>query len=263
MSEQAKFEAWWNEKGFNSVILRAAAWTAWMARAELETKPPADDLWVTQDRVPARVGIDEYRYASFEEDDWKPVTGDWDDFAVHGWVDHEGDTLLLRCRASQLPEVCAAEPQLNEDLPNVEQPEQWPKYYRPVKKATSLLDQKQVAYFRRETRTSGITVHTDGTTFEFNNWEGDLVPIVQITEAEAMALLKKPEPRNRDEALAMLVDEGQKLGMYGTPQPAKTRVRLFASFGALHICLPGEITEGIGREIHYDAETKQFYVEQQ
>ena len=36
-------------------------------------------------------------------------SGGWDDSAKHGWVDDEGDTLLLRCRASKLPEGCATE----------------------------------------------------------------------------------------------------------------------------------------------------------
>lgn len=36
MSEQAKFQEWWESKGTNSVILRAQAWSAWSARAEVD-----------------------------------------------------------------------------------------------------------------------------------------------------------------------------------------------------------------------------------
>ena len=92
----------------------------------------------------------------------------------------------------------------------------------------------------------------------------------QLTEAEAMAMIQKPEPRNRDEALAMLADDGQKLGMYGTPQPAKTRVRLFvptvlnSSNRHNEVVVRDEpVNPNLWNEIHYDAETKQFYVEQQ
>ena len=301
MSEQAKFQAWWDECGFNSVILRAAAWEAWMARAELNTTPAADtDPWVTQDRVPARVGIDEYRYASWthEPDRWRPVneSGGWDDSANHGWVDDEGDTLLLRCRASQLPEVCSAEPQSVEDpdewvvqdrvparpgvderryiwsdggvgswadcasmnwsvppahgmkapscsatvelrcrrsdLPKVEQPEQWPKYYTGTSPGT--------AYVRRPSKTECIVVEEDGHEAGIINWcDWDDRMRKQLTEAEAMALLKKPES-----------------------QPAKTRVRLWMR-QCDRIVMASTVEVGGCDEIHYDAETKQFYVEQQ
>lgn len=39
-NEQEKFNAWWESKGVNSVILRAQAWSAWLARAEAEQPHP-------------------------------------------------------------------------------------------------------------------------------------------------------------------------------------------------------------------------------
>ncbi len=83
----------------------------WKALDELFdglTTAAVEDPWVTQDRVPARTGVDEYRYASWlnEPDRWRPVneSGGWDGYEMHGWKDRDGDTLLLRCRLSQLPE---------------------------------------------------------------------------------------------------------------------------------------------------------------
>lgn len=79
------------------------------------------DPWVTQDRVPARVGIDEYRYASFEGDQWWTVglNAGFTQEHHHGWETPGGDTLLLRCRLSQLPEL--------RDVPEqpAEDPDEW------------------------------------------------------------------------------------------------------------------------------------------
>lgn len=142
MSEQAKFQAWWDECGFNSVILRAAAWTAWMARAELKEPLPTAN----------------------------------------------------QCAACDAP----AEP---------------------------------------------------GT-----------VGCKDCNEYATAICSPEPEPRNRDEALKQLVEEGQKLGMYDQ-QPVKTRVRLWScdTDGVVvaedNCPAPGWI------EIHHDAEG--FYVEGQ
>lgn len=51
--EELSFEAWWNEKGINSVILRAMALTAWMARAELEETPPVNQPARTTEEINA------------------------------------------------------------------------------------------------------------------------------------------------------------------------------------------------------------------
>ena len=69
----------------------------------------AEEVWVTQDKVPARIGIDQYRYSDWDEDrEWKDVSvgGLWDDDGVHGYV-HQitGGTLSLRCRPQDYPIV--------------------------------------------------------------------------------------------------------------------------------------------------------------
>ena len=75
-----------------------------------ETKPePAEspDDWVTQDRVPARKGVDEYRYiwrsgkaSAWERYDWIGVK-----HHVHGYTDDVGDRMEVRCRRKDLPVV--------------------------------------------------------------------------------------------------------------------------------------------------------------
>ena len=61
--------------------------------------------WVTQDRVPARIGIDEYRYAEYAGGRWFPVhkNGGWEKDWRHGDANHAG-TLDLRCRRKDLPQ---------------------------------------------------------------------------------------------------------------------------------------------------------------
>lgn len=67
--------------------------------------------WVTQDIEPVRPGVDQYRYLranGCERSMWDLASSHdrgWDDRCVHGWVDPDGDTLELRCRRFQLPEV--------------------------------------------------------------------------------------------------------------------------------------------------------------
>ena len=256
------FEQWWKKHAgvlagppeFRRFCKRKSR-NAWLARATYDTQIHTDDTdpWVTQDRVPARVGIDEYRYASFEEDDWKPVTGDWDDFAVHGWVDHEGDTLLLRCRASQLPE-------------RSEDPDEWVVQDRvPIRVEIDrcwYMDghsglpadpedmwQKYKKDYFLDGKGHGDYVRDGGGTLHVMCRRRDLPTV---------------EPRNREEALAQLVEEGQKLGMYDQ-QPAKTRVRLWmrcdgGQFGSAVVASTFE-KSGDWQEIHHDAEG--FYVKQQ
>ena len=69
--------------------------------------PPVEspDDWVTQDRVPARPGIDERAYKSPRNDYelWQDAGCiKWDKPAMHG-SEINGDTLILRCRRKDLP----------------------------------------------------------------------------------------------------------------------------------------------------------------
>ncbi len=75
------------------------------ALALLDKPQPAEDPeeWVVQDRVPARVGVDEFRWSCWQGyhfhvvQDTNIASG-----MKHGQV-HEGSTLSLRCRRKDLP----------------------------------------------------------------------------------------------------------------------------------------------------------------
>ncbi len=75
------------------------------ALALLNKPQPAEspDDWVTQDRVPVRVGVDWFRYSDSE---WRLVEArnNFDGKEIHGWI-HPWETkpLQVRCRRKDLP----------------------------------------------------------------------------------------------------------------------------------------------------------------
>ena len=250
MSEQDKFEAWWKEKGFNSVILRAAALTAWMARAEIDKEPqPAEDPdeWVVLDPVKyadhvPRVGVDQFQSAG-KSGEWITQREDHSSETVGDFF--EGAASLHRCRRRDLPKVeqveqCAAcdapaEPgtvgckDCNEYATAIcsPEPQQWPKYYKPSQPSP-------VAMIRRDNDHYCTVFNNVGGQRRFIPWCYEGLP--EITEAEAMALLKKPEP-----------------------QPQKTRVRLWKNAYGSVMSNPDCEHLGGWQEIHHDSEG--FYVE--
>lgn len=84
-------------------------------RADL---PPleSDDDWVTQDVVPIRVGVDEFRYVCEDgslyggRDFMLSQQNDNFHQNVHGWIDQKGDRIELRCRRKDLPKPPEPEP---------------------------------------------------------------------------------------------------------------------------------------------------------
>jgi len=90
--------------------------TAEDARARItrkaETAVPAapvesPDDWVTQDRVPGRLGIDYQHWSpAWGVDHWRDITVmDHANGKRHGYIDGAGDTLNLRCRRKDLQPV--------------------------------------------------------------------------------------------------------------------------------------------------------------
>jgi len=79
--------------------------------------------WVVQDRVPMRIGVDEYRYEYWSSPVWEPVShdGNWLGREHHGWVDGEGNTLSVRCLRQDLPPI----PQPVETPPTPDPGEGW------------------------------------------------------------------------------------------------------------------------------------------
>ena len=75
-----------------------------------EISQPAEspDDWVTQDRVPARPGIDEraYLYGVNALSDWEVAEClKWHDMPIHGQSNNCGGLFQLRCRRKDLPPV--------------------------------------------------------------------------------------------------------------------------------------------------------------
>lgn len=101
------------------------------------------------------------------------------------WWESKGvNSVILRAQAwsAWLARAEAEQPQ---------QAEQWPKYYKPSHECRTA-DGKPVAFFKMRGVDDGETFHTDGTSFRWSEWVSDLAPI-EITEAEALALLQKPK----------------------------------------------------------------------
>lgn len=68
------------------------------------------DDWVTQDRVPARLGIDQECWSNWRHDAWSTVSKGQLCYAKgmkHGDIDHMEDKLSLRCRRKDLPPMPA------------------------------------------------------------------------------------------------------------------------------------------------------------
>ena len=111
MSEQARFQEWWESTGTNSVIVRAQAWSAWLARAEVDQPQPAEDPdeWVVLDPV-KYAGHVLRRNIDFTNTrtGWEPISI-WGGDTIGGILKHYSDT-LFRCRRRDLPKVeqCAA-----------------------------------------------------------------------------------------------------------------------------------------------------------
>lgn len=78
---------------------------------------PDHEEWVTQDRVPARIGIDqEYWIRGADPIDWRdlaPIGPAAVSKMMHGQKDVFGDTLLLRCLRKHLPPFPEQPPQPN------------------------------------------------------------------------------------------------------------------------------------------------------
>jgi len=64
----------------------------------------ADD-WVTQDLVPDRLGIDQWRWMRQDgsSNGWKNTTVG--PFLTHGFIDKDGDRFEVRCRRKDLPKL--------------------------------------------------------------------------------------------------------------------------------------------------------------
>lgn len=137
--------------------------------------------WVTQDRVPARPGIDQRRWVCVKTGEVKGSLNDWRDAAavgshMHGLEICTGHRLELRC--------------LRKDLPPVQ--ETWPKYY-------SSIEPRYYPFVRRISKTHYMPVKHDGTDgFRIpNEWtDSDNMKREQITESEALSRIVKPvEPQ--------------------------------------------------------------------
>lgn len=224
MSEQARFQQWWESTGTNSVILRAQAWSAWLARAEADQPQPDPHIALMEaeheDRMPQpaedpdewveitdpmhmlRRDVD---FTNTRHDTWEPICFWHGQFIgkLHEWGYTDS---RFRCRRRDLPKVeqpeqCAAcdapaEPRTagckdcNEYATAIcsPEPEQWPKYYK--------IEDTDIAYMIRLSPTKLKYVYKwgyEGTEWEWTE-EDEAEHRTEITEAEAMALLKKPQP---------------------------------------------------------------------
>ncbi len=72
------------------------------------------------------------------------------------------------------------------------QPEVWPKWYVPKHDGQKTGYRKLVAYYRCDAKNSGITVHTDGSQFTWEDWDNGHMKL-EVTEAEALARVKPQE----------------------------------------------------------------------
>lgn len=217
--------------------------TGWDWVVPADPTPPANqpdpDEWVVLDPVKyadhvPRTGIDWFIGMS---DEWTLQASYHDSRTVGDHFRWCGKP--HRCRRRDLPpekQPAQSSPLKASDLKAVcddvirWRNEQWPKYYHASFKAN------QIAFVRRDNATQYTPVMYDGTELKKQPWFGNDNCRIELTEAEAMALLKKPEP-----------------------QPAKSRVRLWKNnYGSVMSNDDCEHLEG-WQEIHHDAEG--FYVE--
>lgn len=128
--------------------------------------------WVTQDRVPARPGIDQIRWSSWDPDqDWITARQYFLETKFkHGDTDpNDGLTLSVRC--------------LRKDLPPL--PEVWPKYYETTVPG-------ELAFLRRDTATVATYVLTDGKEDGAIVWGCADEWRKELTESEALSRIVKP-----------------------------------------------------------------------
>lgn len=244
MSEQAKFQAWWDECGFNSVILRAAAWEAWMARAELkDPTPPANqpdpDEWVVQDLVPPRAGVDQWKWVAHDERDddilWEIGDGKFTVYK-HG-QESCGETLQVRCRRRDLPPAEKTEKTTTIEV-NPGDGYRWLEDHEIVQPDDEVFNPAVTPCWVKPLTRAGSTVKA---------FSDDDYPV----RRKAMALLK-PEPDH-------IADDRKKVPQTPAPQPAKTRVRLWISGvdGSVYFGESSRLRTDC--EIYHDADG--FYVE--
>ena len=260
MSEQEQFdqfEAWWKTLNIYDPTLKALCGSAWMQAIRSTSVTTAagcdNDPWVTQDRVPARVGIDEYRYASWTEDPWRLVKQNYGFTQEHhhGWETPGGDTLLLRCRASQLPEVCAAEQQLNED------PDEWVVQDRvPVRPGTDQIYWNEKLFTPQSTFGFIETYRGSQSDGKMHGYKADgMLLSVRCRRRD----LPPVEQAQLDVIGTLSFDPAT--GEYSrTPQPQKTRVRLWIEGPTKMVMCRDKAPYGDWQELHHDSEG--FYVEQ-
>ena len=72
------------------------------------------------------------------------------------------------------------------------QPEVWPKWYVPTQSPRMSGCVKYIAYYRCDTKNGGITVHTDGSQFTWEDWDNPDMK-KEVTEAEALARVTPQE----------------------------------------------------------------------
>lgn len=240
-----------------------------VSRKPIQPSPPPDpDEWVVQDRVPVRQDLDRISWhGNSAACCIRPEVGGPSTGKKHGdpYPDQHPVNrhlkLYVMCRRRDLPkveqktlvELCADKtPTADisilggphdvcvmptaEDLPKVEQPEQWPKYY------TTGVFAGDVQFVRHDVDNRMWCVASDGAETLAHGWMQELPTwsvraevergtIKQLTEAEAMALLKKPEP-----------------------QPQKKRVRLWSCDTDGVIVAEDNCPAPGWTEIHHDAE---------
>ena len=228
-----------------------------------EPQPAEDpDEWVIQDRVPVRVGIDMISWHGDVPHEYMiPPTKDGASSGkMHGaaekttmiqvnpgegyrWLeDHEivqpddevFNPAVTPCWVKPLTRAGnTVKAFSNDDYPvrrKVEQPEQWPKYW-------TTFDPDGFAFVKQITADECQCILKDGTHGPVVSFNHDhALDRKQLTEAEAMALLNKPQP-----------------------QPQKTRVRLWSCDTDGVVVAEDNCPAPGWTEIHHDSEG--FYVE--
>ena len=79
-----------------------------------------------------------------------------------------------------------------EALARVTPAEVWPKWYVPKSECHYSGYSKHIAYYRRDSKNGGITVHIDGSEFTWNDFDNEHMK-TEVTEAEALARVTPAE----------------------------------------------------------------------